>query len=79
MPFADLQFTNTGCCGTHRWAVVRHPNGVRTDVYDSDGDEQTGPYRVTTWSGQTLLIGPQMLPTQEDVEARLVADALIEP
>lgn len=78
MKFNDLEFKHTGCCGTHTWAVATHQNGVRTEVYDSEGDA-IGPYRVTTWVNQTLLIGPQELPDQDAVDTRLASDALIEP
>lgn len=79
MKFADLQFTHAGCCGTHTWAEVTHPSGIRTLVDDSDADNDTGPYMVSTWSGQTCLIAAQELPDQAAVEVRLAADARIEP
>ena len=75
MKFADLKFTSTGCCGTHTWAEVHHPNGLRTEVYDCDDDNATGPYTVATWMGRTLYIGALDLPDQSAVEARLAEDA----
>lgn len=75
MKFADLQFTYSGCCGTHTWAEVVHPSGIRTEVHDCDDDNDTGPYTVSTWAGHVLLIAAQELPDREAVEARLASDA----
>lgn len=75
MKFADLRFTHEGCCGTHTWAEVTHKNGLRTEVFDCDDDNATGPYTVATFMGRTLYIGSQELPDQAAVDARLAEDA----
>ena len=79
MKFSELEFKNFGCCGTHTWAEVTHPSGIRTEVHDSDDDNSTGPFNVATFSGRVLLIGAQWLPDQAAVEARLLSDALLRP
>ena len=79
MKFSELEFKHEGCCGTHTWAEVTHPNGVRTEVYDSDDDNSTGPFNVATFAGRVLLIGAQLLPDQSAVEARLASDAALRP
>ena len=75
MKFTELKFTHNGCCGTHTWAEVVHKNGLRTEVYDCDEDNATGPYTVATWMGRTLYMASQELPDQATVEARLAEDA----
>ena len=75
MKFADLKFTHEGCCGTHTWAEVTHKNGLRTEVFDCDDDNATGPYTVATYMGRTLYTGAQELPDQAAVDARLAEDA----
>ena len=77
MKFSELEFKHVGCCGTHTWAEVTHPNGARTEVYDSDDDNSTGPFNVATFAGRVLLIGAQLLPDQASVEARLASDAAL--
>lgn len=78
MKFSELQFVHAGCCGTHNMhAMANHANGITTQVYDSDEDQETGPYEVTTWHMRTLRNGPDMLPDQKAVVARLKADAAI--
>ena len=79
MKFSDLEFKHTGCCGTHTWAEVMHPSGVRTEIHDSDDDNSVGPFDVTTWAGRVVLIGAQSLPDQAAVEARLASDAELRP
>lgn len=79
MKFSDLDFKHSGCCGTHTWAEITHSSGVRTEVHDSDDDNSTGPFEVTTWAGHTVLIGAQWLPDQDAVEARLASDAMLRP
>lgn len=78
MKFSEINFKYSGCCGGNQtWAEVVHPNGVRTEVHDSDDDNSTGPFDVTTWAGRTVLIGAQSLADQAAVEARLAADAAL--
>lgn len=73
MRFSDLKFDHIGCCGTHKWAEVRHPNGMRSDVYDKGA----GVYEVVTFCGNTVWVGPQQFTTETAVMARLSSDALL--
>lgn len=70
MKFSDLEFTHTGCCGTHAWAEVRHENGLLTRIYQDESG-----YSATTHAGQLLFKQSEKLATQADVMARLKADA----
>lgn len=70
MKFSELQFTHTGCCGTHAWAEVRHENGLLTRIYR----EESG-YSASTHAGQMLFKGQEPLADEAAVEARLAADA----
>ncbi len=72
MKFSELQFDQAGCCDTHTWAVARHANGVRTEVYTVDGG-----YKVATFSGAVLLIAVGAVLTEAEVDVRLAADALL--
>ena len=77
MKFDQLKFTNVGCCGTHTWADVVHANGLRTEVHDSDDDNSTGPFAVTTWAGRSVWKASVELPDRAAVNARLRADAAV--
>lgn len=72
MKFTDLVFDQTGCCGTHVWAVARHESGVRTEVYR----EEAG-YSAATFGGNALLRGREMLADEAAVDARLDDDSQI--
>lgn len=72
MKFSDLDFSHTGCCGTHAWAEVRHPNGLLTRVYR----EEQG-YSASTHVGLLLYRGQEALADEAAVEARLAADAAV--
>lgn len=73
MKFSDLDFCHNGCCGTHNWAVVTHPSGIRSEVVD-EGD---GTYSVAARAGNVLLRAPELCQTHAAVEARLAGDALL--
>lgn len=74
MKFTDLVFDQEGCCGTHKWAVARHENGIRTDVYECESG-----YRAATFSGTTLMVGLTELPDAAAVDARLASDSALFP
>lgn len=68
--FEDLQFTCTGCCGTHAWAEVRHENGLLTRVYrEAEG------FSVSTHCGQMLFKAQEAVADEAAVESRLAEDA----
>lgn len=69
MKFSDLEFTHTGCCGSHAWAEVRHENGLLTRVYREDEG-----FSASTHAGQMLLKAQAPLSDEAAVEARLAED-----
>lgn len=73
MKFSDLVFDKSGCCGTHAWAEVRHQNGIRSDVSPVEGG-----WTVVAFAGNVLMRGQRFCATEDEVEARLNEDALIE-
>lgn len=71
MTINDLVFNQSGCCGTHSWAEVRHDNGNVSLVYDN-GD---GTYAVATKAAGMLMRGQENYDSSAGVEQRLTEDA----
>ena len=71
MTFDELIFDHRGCCGTHKWAEVKHGNGNVSSVYENED----GTFDVVTHAANMLIRGQERYQNQASVLQRLAEDA----
>ena len=71
MQISKIVFDKVGCCGSHQYTEIRHPNGYVSHVQDN-GD---GSATVTTFCANFVEAGPVRYDNDADFSARLEADA----
>lgn len=71
MKISEIVFDKVGCCGSHPYTEIRHPNGYVSHIQDG-GD---GSVTVTTFCANFVEAGPVRYSADADFAARIDADA----